>query len=371
MNTDYSSLEPAIQEALPKLASLKAMLGFDGTVDVICKPVESRQGLGDQFASFEKIRDFGQRVIDADGKSAMIEIVNEQEKIGGNGPIMANALANSGISVDYIGSLGAPDIHPVYHDFTQRINIHSVTQPAVTHALEFSNGKVMLSSISSYEEINASSLRSILGEETMTGLIRNSQLCCLLNWTCLPGLNSILNWHLDTLLPAAGANRERVFFFDLADPSMRSNEDLLEVLGLISRFEGYGRVILGMNLNEAQQVSRTLGVAELKSEHESLCQALASIRENLGIHTAMAHPTDFAACATADGSWAVDGPHTATPVITTGAGDHLNAGFCLAQLLNFSPEDSLKLGVLFSGYYVRKAKPPTLEDIAEFITTIN
>ena len=84
MASDYSSLVPNIKEALPKLDSLNAMLGFDGTVDVICKPVESRQGLGDQFTPFQRIWDFGQRVIDADGKSAMIEILNELEKIGGD-----------------------------------------------------------------------------------------------------------------------------------------------------------------------------------------------------------------------------------------------------------------------------------------------
>lgn len=370
MTTNYSNLVPTVQEALPKLGSLNALLGFDGTVDVICKPVESRHGLGKQFTPFPKIRDFGQRVINADGKSAMIEIFNELEKVGGNGPIMANALANSGIGVDYIGSLGTPDLHTVYHDFAQRIKVHSVTQPAVTHALEFSNGKVMLSSISSYEEINAETLAKVLGEKEMIGLIQQSQLCCLLNWTCLPGMNSILRWYLEKLLPELGPSGDRIFFFDLADPSMRSADDLNVVLDLIGRFEPFGRVTLGMNLNEAQKVCRTIGLNEPESEHDSLCNALTSIREKLGIDTVMAHPTDFAACATAEGSWAVDGPHTTTPVITTGAGDHLNAGFCLARLLKFSPEDSLKLGVLFSGYYVRKAKPPTLGNILEFISEL-
>jgi sugar/nucleoside kinase (ribokinase family) len=370
MTTDYSSLLPEIREALPKLGSLHAMLGFDGTVDVICKPVESRAGIGKEFIAFSKMRDFGQRVIEADGKSAMVEIVNELQKIGGNGPIMANALARAGTTVDYIGPLGQPETHPVYKDFAEQIQVHSIAQPAVTHALEFSNGKLMLSSISSYDEITADTLERQIGNEAMVGLIQKSQLCCLLNWTCLPGLNSILNWYLETLLPTVGPSDARIFFFDLADPSMRSYEDLLEVLGLIGQFEAFGRVTLGMNLNEAQQVCRALEIPEPASEHESLCQALASIREKLSIHTAMAHPTDFAACATPAGSRAVVGPHTESPVITTGAGDHLNAGFCLAQLLEFSPEDALKIGVLFSGYYVRKAKPPTLVDIPEFISDL-
>jgi len=347
------------------------MLGFDGTVDVICKPVESRQGRGGQFTPYAKIRDFGKRIVEADGKSAIVEIVNELEKIGGNGPVMANALAKSGIAVDYIGPLGKPETHPAYQEFSKQINVHSVADPAVTHALEFSNGKIMLSSISSYDEINAATLDKIIGRKTMVGMFRQAQLCCLLNWTCLPELNSIMNWCLETLLPEVGRHGERIFFFDLADPSMRSEADLLKVLELIRGFEAFGRVTLGMNLNEAQQVCRTLQLAEPASAAESLCEALKSIREKLGIHTAMAHPTNFAACATPEGTWSVDGPHTESPVITTGAGDHLNAGFCLGKLLDFSPEDSLKLGVLFSGYYVRKAEPPTLEDILKFISDLN
>ncbi|MFO8026255.1 MAG: hypothetical protein R6U56_01155, partial [Opitutales bacterium] len=112
MTVNYSSLIPLIEAARPKLDSLNALLGFDGTVDVICKPVESRQNTGEQFTPFSRMRDFGQRVIDADGKSAIVEIVNEREKIGGNGPIMANALAETGVAVDYIGPLGSPEIHP-------------------------------------------------------------------------------------------------------------------------------------------------------------------------------------------------------------------------------------------------------------------
>lgn len=367
---NYGSLIPLIKAAQPKLNSLKALLGFDGTVDVICKPVESRHNTGDQFIAFAKMRDFGQRVVDADGKSAMIEIVNEREKIGGNGPIMANALVSSGIGVDYIGPLGQPELHPAYEDFGERVKVHSVANPAITHALEFSNGKIMLSSISSYEAINDQRLETAIGREVMIGILQQSQLCCLLNWTCLPGLNSILHWHLETLLPDVGPDRARIFFFDLADPSMRSGGDLTQVLDLITRFEKFGRVILGMNLNETQQVCRTLQIPEPESEAASLCQALEQIRETLEIDTAMAHPTDFAACATAEGSWAVAGPHTKSPVITTGAGDHLNAGFCLAQLLEFGPEDSLKLGVLFSGYYVRKAQPPSLDEIVQFIAEL-
>jgi sugar/nucleoside kinase (ribokinase family) len=63
----------------------------------------------------------------------------------------------------------------------------------------------------------------------------------------------------------------------------------------------------------------------------------------------------------------VEGPFTAKPRITTGAGDHFNAGFCLGRLLGLSNEDSLWMGVSTSGYYVRNAKSPSTHDLVQFL----
>jgi len=81
------------------------------------------------------------------------------------------------------------------------------------------------------------------------------------------------------------------------------------------------------------------------------------------------HPTDCAVCSTAVGEAWVPGPYTAQPRITTGAGDHFNAGFMLARLLALEPEACLTLGVSFSGYYVRTARSPSLNEIEAFLAT--
>ena len=52
MQAVYDSLIPQIDAALPGLDKLHCLLGFDGTVDIICKPVEMREGAGDQFEAF-------------------------------------------------------------------------------------------------------------------------------------------------------------------------------------------------------------------------------------------------------------------------------------------------------------------------------
>ena len=97
----------------------------------------------------------------------------------------------------------------------------------------------------------------------------------------------------------------------------------------------------------------------------------ADIRSRLGLSTVVVHPKESAACATAAGTAWVPGPYTAKPLITTGAGDHFNAGFSNAQLLGLSPESCLTVGVCTSGHYVRTGQSPTLADLTTFLQTWN
>jgi sugar/nucleoside kinase (ribokinase family) len=54
-------------------------------------------------------------------------------------------------------------------------------------------------------------------------------------------------------------------------------------------------------------------------------------------------------------------------MITTGAGDHFNSGFCLGKLLGFPTAQCLLTGVTTSGFYVRTAKSPGLKDLANML----
>jgi hypothetical protein len=250
------------------------------------------------------------------------------------------------------------------------VRVHSIADPAITHALEFDNGKVMLAALSSYENINAATIRETLGEQAIRDLIGQTDLFCLLNWSCLSGMDSIFDWLLDDILPSLPtADESRIIFFDLADPSPRIAE-LTKALERIARFAAHGRCVLGMNFNETLFVCNALGIDQPGHAPNSLCDALAAIRSKLDIHLAMGHSMEFVACADTNGTASVEGIITPKPAITTGAGDHLNAGFCLGLLLELDLPDVLALGVLFPGFYVREARPPTLSELPEFIARL-
>jgi sugar/nucleoside kinase (ribokinase family) len=343
-------------------------VGFDGTVDIICRPVAARRSHGDDYDSFRTISAFGNHVVGADGHSALVEIVPKKQKIGGNGPLMAEAMARFGARVEYIGTIGAPALHPAYADFSSIVKCVSLGEPAITHALEFDNGKVMLSTLSAYDVISPASLAERVGTSHMATSFSQADLVGLFNWACLPHFVDVLQWLLEEVLPSeAFPNPKRWFFFDLTDPSRRTPTEIVRALELMAAFGRFGRTILGMNLNEIRQVSAALSLPEPTNSATGLATAAQAVRKQTGFNVVMAHPARFAAAAGEQGTAVVAGPFTAQPRITTGAGDHLNAGFAFGLTQEWPIDEALALGVLFSGFYVREGRSPQWTELARFL----
>src|SRR6266576_4730864 len=132
-----------LQAAADRVTRMNAFIGLDGFVDEILHVVDKRESAG-KYRRLSKMAQWGERICAAAGKSTNIELVNQRTKLGGNGPIMANALASLGVKVTYLGALGYPTLHPVFNDFAQHADVHSVAEAGHTDALEFEDGKIML-----------------------------------------------------------------------------------------------------------------------------------------------------------------------------------------------------------------------------------
>ncbi|HTJ79315.1 MAG TPA: PfkB family carbohydrate kinase [Rariglobus sp.] len=358
----------ALQSHAGALNNKLSIVGFDGFVDTIVTPVALRTAQGDAFTPITTITEFGQRVLAAAGKSTNIEFYPRMDKLGGNGPIMANALLAAGSRLKYIGALGRVAIHPVFQEFAGKADVVSLCDPAATTAVEFTDGKLMLGQMRSLDEITYGRLVEKMGEPALMQALGAADLISLVNWTMIPNMTGIFTAFVETVLPKLPA-RDRLFFFDLADPEKRSREDLLNVLAVIGKFEKFGRVTLGLNLKEAQQVWSALDYPVIKEDEAGLRKMSADIRARLGIAAVVVHPKESAACATAAGTAWVPGPYTQKPLITTGAGDHFNAGFSHGQLLGLDAEACLTLGVCTSGHYVRTGESPTTADLQSFLKT--
>lgn len=356
-----------LAEKAPTVTSRQTLVGFDGFVDKIVHPVDQRFGPGDDYQAIETIAEFGSRISAAAGKSANIELYQEMEKLGGNGPIMANALVAAGLPTRYIGALGKQAIHPVFEDFAKVTGAVSITDPGITTAAEFKDGKIMLGNMVALDEITYPNMITAMGEGKLHDAFSRADLIAMVNWTMLPYLTNVFNDLLDKVLTSLPPHENRHFFFDLADPAKRSEGDIRTVIRIISRYQAHGAVTFGLNLSEAQQIYNVLGHEKVGSDEADLKLMAQTIRQDLDLACVVVHPTKSAACATRDGVYFIEGPYCEHPKITTGAGDHFNAGFMTGQVLGMSPEACLTMAVSFSGSYVRTAKSPSLGDISSFI----
>lgn len=367
--TDSEKTLSELKNSLEKASAIKVLIGLDGFVDIIVHPVDKRAGPGDAFTRIPTITDFGGRIHSAAGKSANIELAPIMEKLGGNGPIMANAQSAQGLQVRYLGALGEKTIHPVFAEFAKKTKAISIAEPGVSHAAEFSDGKIIFGNTASLEEITYAKILEQVEAPKLLGLFAEADCIAIVNWTMIPYLTEVFRDLITKLLPQLPENRKRHFFFDLADPEKRSDEDLREVLELLKNFEVFGKVILGLNYREAEQVDKLLGFAALPKSRENLQTVAARVRDALVIDTVVVHPVECAACATPEGTAFVEGPLCDDPKITTGAGDHFNSGFVTGRLIGLSPEATLTLAVATSGYYVRTTASPSLQDLQDFIAS--
>lgn len=359
------SLAAKLAAVASKVAGLRAFVGLDGFVDEIFHVVNTRQD-AERWERLPTIAAFSERLAAAAGRSTNIELVPQLTKLGGNGPIMANALASFGLKVTYLGALGYPKIRQVFDHFTKIADVHSVADAGRTNALEFDDGKLMLSSTVQLNDVTWPNIEQRFGRDAFASRFQGSDLVAFVNWTMVPYMSQIWETLLKELMPPADAPR-RTIFFDLADPQKRTDDDIKRALELITKFNERFSVVLGLNEKEAYEVSEAIGFPQRERSPENLAQLALELNRRIPIDTIVVHPVAYALAASGNEVTTVAGPYITKPKITTGAGDHFNSGFCLGKLLGLTNTEAVLTGVSTSGFYVKNARSPGVADLAAFL----
>ena len=350
---------------IERASRLHAFVGMDGFVDEIIHVVDKRDN-AKEFSRLPTISALAERLAGAAGKSTNIELVPERTKLGGNGPIMANALARLGVKVTYVGALGYPHLHPVFAEFAQRAEVHSVAEAGHTDALEFEDGKLMLTKTTSLNEVTWENIQLRYGRNKFIDNFSTADFVGFVNWTMIPYMSDLWESLLQEFCPAPPFPRRKIFF-DLADPEKRTHQDIARALDIIVRFEQYFEVILGLNEKEAYEIGEVLGLKTDRRSRDGLAALATEIQQRTPVDTLVVHPVRFALAVSKGAPSIVDGPVVEKPLITTGAGDHFNSGFCLGKLLGFDNAACVLTGVTCSGFYVRSAKSPDINDLADML----
>ena len=120
---------------------------------------------------------------------------------------------------------------------------------------------------------------------------------------------------------------------------------------------------MGLNEKEAYEIGNHLDLNTSDHSPDGLLKLATQIRDRVKVNTVVVHPVPYALAVSAGDTAIVEGPFSPKPLITTGAGDHFNAGFCLGKLLGFDNALSVLSGVATSGFYVRSARSPSVADL--------
>lgn len=354
-----------LEAVASRVPELSAFVGLDGFVDEILHVVDKRHD-ADRFDRVPTIASYGQRLVAAAGRSTNVELVRAMTKLGGNGPIMANALASFGLRVSYLGALGYPALHPVFDEFSRRAEVASICDPGLTDALEFDDGKILVGKHYTLKEVHWANICTRYGKDRFALKFASADLVGFVNWTMLPFMSDIWASIQSELLPGLMGERRKLFV-DLADPEKRLPSDIERALDLIARFQSRFDVILGLNEKEAYEIARVLGLDATPRDPEGLAALTLDIHSRVPVTTLVVHPVAYALASDGSAVEVVEGPVCRKPRITTGAGDHFNSGFCLGKLLGLSNADAVLCGVSTSGHYVRTAKSPSVADLVHLM----
>lgn len=362
-----------------RLAEMRAVVGFDGFVDSIIHVVDKRRSM--KREDFERIRtipEFAARCGAAAGRSANIELVVQDVRFGGNGPLFSSALGRLGSPVTYIGAVGMEEspseVDPIFRPFAERCErVIPLCGPARTDALEFEDGKIMLGKPDAVQRATWEKIKEVVGLDALKGMMDRAGLVSVVNWTLSGGVEGIWAGLRDEVLPGLSKGRQRRMFIDLSDPAKRTDQDVHRAMELLATLQPSIPVTLGLNLAESGRIAKVMGVEAYDDEHnrslsEMVPEAAERLRDRLGLDCVVIHQHTGAGAADAAGEcgW-FTGPYTRRPRISTGAGDHFGGGFSFARTAGLGVLDSLAAACGVAGAYVRDAQSPTLERLVGFL----
>src|SRR4028119_670670 len=198
MNTSSANIDLSLARATAKLlrdggARLEqtpSLLGFDGFIDTIYHVVDQRQSAS-EYSRVHTLAEYGGRIVAAAGKSTNVEIVPQNVKLGGNGPIMANAMCALGLPITYCGMTGYPTLNEVFRELADREQLLPICDPALTDAVEFDDGKLIVGKHATVAEVSYETLVERVGETTWRGAWQSSRFVAMVNWTMLPHLTQL------------------------------------------------------------------------------------------------------------------------------------------------------------------------------------
>ncbi|MHA1846429.1 MAG: PfkB family carbohydrate kinase [Promethearchaeota archaeon] len=345
----------------------EVFLGLDGYIDSLYSLVAKRQGVN-EYTLMRSMREFSKKAEETAGSSCNVERILKKKIGGGFGPNTARAVGSYGVVVRLMGCLGAPS--RIFLDsLPGNVHLYSVSDPGETCALEFEDGKIMLTDFGNVHGLTWDLIKGKIGVNKFIELINNVDVIGQGHWALVAHMNEIWEDWLSDIFPSLD-RKKRVFFVDSADMSKRPFEHRRKMVSLLEEMTSKHdfTTILSMNDKEAIQLTESFDNIDNIQCFEDYYVAGQNMMDVFDISAVVIHHPHFATISTKKETFHVKEGYTSKPRFTTAAGDHFNGGIILSFLSEmFKPEEALVIANSATAFFVRTGKSPNLEDLSRFI----
>ena len=338
----------------------KVLLGCDGFVDETSEMVEVRKSQT-EFTPMKKLRQFGELIVARADGGVGVELVPKRRCEGGFGIITGRVAACLGLKPLLPGLYGSQTIDPAYEEFKDICDLVSLGDPALTIALEFGDGKVLMSNLEAVSSLTWEDFKKHFGEEKLKEMFSGVDILGLGYWSLTANFDNLFQGFMgqyETLTPP------RRMFFDFADIKKKSSESFIKSLELIRCYNSKIPMTFSMNEHEVLELLSRIGVQLPELKPTAIASALTAAREKIGFDELVVHTPEFAASSSAAEGEAFALQDRQTNVVRlAGAGDSFNGGYICASLGDLPAKERLVIANAVTAFFVTRATGPTKEEL--------
>lgn len=349
------------QEVDSKKLGFRILMGFDGFVDTILKPIRTKTQ--ETTVPFVTLKEFSEYLAEKSGKSCSIDMEMVQEKIGGNMPIVANAIGNLGCKPICIGAMGEPEILAVFENMNSNCSLVSISNPGYCNALEFEDGKLMLATNTAIDSLDYEKLISHVSKEELVKYFNLCDAAAFLNWGEMVCSNDIWEKILAEIIPRCTFDKKKIMLVDFSDFSKKTNDEVIRMMGLLRSYGKYFDITISLNENELNLFLEKIGTED---REKSLEERIAALAKQFPCKNFVVHLLDSSCYVKDNEVYTIEKEVIKEPKLITGGGDNFNAGLLFGLLLGFDIDDAIKVGAAMSCLYVKKGKSVQYEELLKY-----
>jgi hypothetical protein len=338
----------------------KILLGCDGFVDETYEIVEVRKSQS-EFTPMKRLRQFGELIVARADGGVGLELVPKRRCEGGFAINTGKVAAYLGLMPRLPGLFGGKAIDPAYEQFQGICELYSLGDPALTIALEFGDGKVLMSNLEAVSSLNWGDFQRHFGEEKLKEMFSGVDILGLGYWSLTANFDELFKAFMEQY---ATMTPPRRMFFDFADIKKKSSESFIRSLDLIKSFGGRVPMVLSLNEHEVLELFSRIGVPRPELTPVAISSALAIARAKIGFAELIVHTPEFAAASSAaEGEAHAIQDRQSKVVRLAGAGDSFNGGYLCASLGDLSLRERLVVANAVTAFFVTHGSPPNKEEL--------